>query len=169
MNCWRTFLYAMIIGLALISYVCKSHASFESPVESIDLNLPLTCLALNIYHESHKGWSRKAGWKEPLEGRLAIALVTLNRAKYKKEKICPVVFMPRQFSWTTDNDWMPKNKRAWRRSVRDARTALNIQDFTNGATHFHTTPTKAWWSKYMIPIGIYGSHRFYREPERRPQ
>ena len=136
----------------------------------LDLSVPLVCLALNIYHEARS---------EPLHGRLAVGLTTLNRAKHRKDKICAVVFKERQFSWTMMPElewWNPKNKKAWNQSLKDAKTTLIIQDFTGGATHFHATKMPCpksgknsclypKWAQSLVPLGEWGAHKFYRQPK----
>ena len=51
------------------------------------------CLAMNIYHEARG---------ERMEGQIAVAQVTLNRAAHEEwpSTICDVVYQPKQFSWT---------------------------------------------------------------------
>jgi N-acetylmuramoyl-L-alanine amidase len=51
----------------------------------------LLCLALNVYHEARG---------ETVEGQVAVAMVTMNRAGWDTRNVCPTVYKPRQFSWT---------------------------------------------------------------------
>lgn len=120
----------------------------------LDLSIPLVCLALNVYHESRA---------EPLAGQLAVALTTLNRAKHRKDKICDVVFKKYQFSWTQLPEWAPKDKRAWERSIKVAQQAWKIEDFTNGATHFHATYVYPRWAPNLQYLGKWGNHLFYKK------
>ena len=53
----------------------------------------LLWLTLNVYHEARS---------EPQLGQIAIAQVTLNRAKKGQLSIEDVVRQPHQFSWTMD-------------------------------------------------------------------
>ena len=120
----------------------------------MDLTIPLICLALNIYHESRM---------EPLVGQLAVGIVTLNRAHYRKDKICEVVFKDRQFSWTLLPEWAPRNQQAWTRSLHVAKSSFKVQDFTGGATHFHATYVHPRWARNMEYLGQWGNHVFYKK------
>jgi spore germination cell wall hydrolase CwlJ-like protein len=115
------------------------------------------CAALNVYHEARS---------EPWEGKMAVALVTRNRARNNGTSICWEVFRDRQFSWTIERKNMqalPKGP-AWKDALLVARTALNTPgDFTNGATEYHLKSEPAWWAPYMIPVGQYGNHLFYKK------
>src|SRR5258708_25200738 len=111
----------------------------------LDLSVPLICLALNIYHESRA---------DPLEGQLAVAVVTINRAHRKKNKVCSVVFAKAQFSWTDMEDWYPYDEKAWQRSLVVARLSWEIGDFTRRSTHFHTFKVQPKWSYNKVCTGI---------------
>lgn len=128
----------------------------------------LLCLALNVYYESRG---------EPTQGQYATALVTLNRADYKPEKVCPVVMAKKQFSWTEDpaKNIRFKNghvvipgsleKKAWQQSLMVARHTFygRIHDFTAGATYFHTVAVMPAWSSKFEPTLRVGRHIFYRD------
>lgn len=128
----------------------------------------LYCLARNVYHEGSKN--------EPIEGLMAVALVTLNRAKGDLAKICDVVYAPKQFSWTgvkpalTVEEGIP-----WRNAQSIARMAPLVKDFTNGADHFHALvcPSDRMhecqpdWRLRMITLGQWGNHVFYKERKRK--
>lgn len=115
----------------------------------------LTCLALNIYHEARG---------EPLEGQYAVAMVTLNRAKRKLNRICAEVYRPYQFSWTLNNDVSVTDHRAFQRAKQVAKRALTLQDFTGGADHFHAHYVSPQWAQDLDYIGQWGNHYFYRNP-----
>lgn len=115
------------------------------------------CLALNIFHE--------AGI-DPYEGRAAVALVTKNRAQKRGTAVCWEVFRDQQFTWTEDRrkrQTLPKG-RIWKDALTLAREVLkpSFVDFTGGATEFHHVNMTAWWAPYMQPLGIWGSHKFYK-------
>ena len=120
----------------------------------------IMCLALNIYHEARG---------EPVEGQIAVALVTYNRAIYDSRRnarnvadsICPVVYQPRQFSWTSRPTEVT-DQGAWRTAIMSARHALRLRDFTGGANHFHATHTTPYWAASMMYVGRWGNHYFYR-------
>lgn len=116
----------------------------------------ILCAALNVYHEARS---------EPWEGKMAVALVTRNRARINNTSVCWEVFRDRQFSWTEDRklrQTLPVGK-AWQDALQIARTALHTSvDFTRGATEFHTKEVSPWWKQYMVPVGAWGNHVFYR-------
>jgi N-acetylmuramoyl-L-alanine amidase len=127
----------------------------------------LSCLALNIYHESRS---------EPIRGQLAVALVTMNRADWKIEEVCDEVVRPKQFSWTEQKvriingtyklkqGGIPREKEAWLRSVNLARKVLNgkVHDFTNGSKFYHTIKNRTpKWARKMLISKIIGNHIFY--------
>lgn len=136
----------------------------------LDLGVWWVCLALNVYHEARN---------EDYKAQIAVALVTLNRAQYRKDRICREVFRYKQFSWTLKDDWAPQNARVWKRSIRIAHLAFKIEDFTRGATHFHTLKVRPYWARSawgcdkawtgkpkMELIGKWGNHIFYQEIRR---
>ena len=121
-----------------------------TPLESA-----LICLALNIYHEARG---------EPVRGQLAVALVTLNRAKRRQDKVCEVVFAPWQFSWTNGATLPPiKNQKAFKRSLGIARAAIQIPDFTQGSTHYHHENIYPKWASNLVVTEQIGLHIFYRK------
>ena len=115
------------------------------------------CLALNVYHEARG---------EPWDGRVAVALVTRNRAERHGTSICWETFRESQFSWTNDIRklrTLPAGDK-WDESLAVARAvAGGAADITSGATHYHTLGIRPRWAKSMIKIGVWGSHVFYRE------
>jgi N-acetylmuramoyl-L-alanine amidase len=126
------------------------------------------CLALPLYHEARG---------EPVMGRYAVALVTMNRAKQDHETVCREVFRSKQFSWTTGvrkvpGGWYipahlsPKEEDAWRDAKIIARTTLQgrMPDFTKGATHYHATYVRPYWASAFTEVRTIGLHRFYAQP-----
>lgn len=114
------------------------------------------CLALNVYHEARS---------EPWEGRMAVALVTRNRARRHHTSICWETMRYKQFSWTLD----PKNLRvlpsgeAWKDALWIGRTALSTPtDFTGGADHYHHVSISPGWPNVRY-VGRWGDHLFYKE------
>ena len=85
------------------------HVADPASVE-LSRRTEIHCLALNIYHEARG---------ESLEGRLAVAAVTMNRVRDKRfpDRVCEGVWQPRQFSWTHDGrSDRPREAKAWKRS-----------------------------------------------------
>ena len=125
-----------------------------APVSTIPADLEFLCLVYNVYHEARG---------EPEKGKLAVALVTLNRVDHKNypKTICGVVFQKYQFSWT--NRWKRAKiePKQWQASKDAAFTAYMNRDslgkFT--ATHYHNlTVSPNWGLKRVIRIG---NHIFY--------
>jgi len=128
----------------------------------------LLCLALNIYHEARG---------EPTQGQLAVAQVTLRRAKHNPKRVCHEVFRPAQFTWTTGvsektgNAWriaqsaVPRELAAWQKSITVAKAAMfvgKVPDFSMGADHYHTVDVRPRWRLKMVKVAQIGRHIFYR-------
>lgn len=130
----------------------------------IGFELATMCLALNIYWE--------AGF-EPVEGKYAVAFVTINRVKLHDTDVCDVVFQPNQFSWTRGArdrhgkllaKYRPKGQ-AWReaRAIANAVMGSEVRDFTGGATHYYAQYiAEPKWVPSLTYVGKYGQHYFYR-------
>jgi N-acetylmuramoyl-L-alanine amidase len=110
-------------------------------------------LTLNIYHEARS---------EPQIGQVAVAHVTLNRAKQQNISIKDVLEQPRQFNWIEKKSYIPRNIPVFFQCMQSALIAVSSQDFTAGATHFHLVSKKPKWSSNLTYIDQYGSHKFYR-------
>jgi spore germination cell wall hydrolase CwlJ-like protein len=140
------------------------------------------CLAENIYYEAKS---------EDIQGQFAVASVTLNRTKDARfpKTICGVVQQSARskitnglvcaFSWYCEND-----KKGKEIPVRNKDGSINqavvdqfqtasivaitmlsgdVEDKTNGATHFHNpfTSSPAW--KYVMTKTLrLGNHDFYK-------
>lgn len=120
----------------------------------------LNCLALNVYYESRG---------ETLKGQLAVASVTLNRAKDERypNDICSVVWQTSQFSWTSDgNSDNPMDKESWKNAQRIALFASaeysSTIDITDGAIMFHAVGENPSWKKRFERTAQIGGHIFYR-------
>lgn len=127
-------------------------------------SLLVACLSLNVYHEARG---------EIELGKMAVALVTINRAKEENNgDMCATVFKKSQFSWTTDGvdhrgvlteKGRPKEKQAWEDAKRIAVQALTAHDFTGGATHYHEVSVLPSWRRLFKVAGQWGNHIFYRK------
>lgn len=105
----------------------------------------LTCLMRNIYHEARG---------ESLEGQIAVARVTLNRAA--KSSICKVVYAPYQFSWTLVK---PKDPSKYPYEIF---LAAHLALFTVfPATHYHATYVKPKWASKLTKLKQIDNHVFY--------
>lgn len=131
--------------------------------------ITLMCLALNVYKEARG---------EPVPGQHAVALVTLNRARARGDgDVCAAVLEPNQFSWTiTDikNNVLRPSKRPelksveWITAMQSAKDSFYMDDFTKGATHYHSVTIEPYWvvgeeMMNMVYEGRWGNHYFYEE------
>lgn len=117
------------------------------------LHAALLCLALNIHFEARG---------EPIEGQLAVAHVTINRAQNNHTHICHEVFKKGQFSWTRHRYSIPKGPE-WEKSKRIAVMSLESPDSIRGATHFFN-PKKCHPGAIVIgkkKVAKIGNHVFY--------
>lgn len=118
------------------------------------LQKALMCLALNIYHESRG---------EPINGQIAVAMVTMNRADWKASEVCQVVYKKHQFSWTRNAAIEAQETVAWVRAKHIAKRVIEGQheDITYGATHFHTRSARPTWRRTLKKTTTIGNHIFY--------
>jgi len=129
------------------------------------------CLALNVYSESRG---------EPVDGQIAVAQVTMNRADQAEEKVCDVVFQKGQFSWTRDvvqrtksgvvrlkkhsPKLHPRDKQSWDIALAIAEAAIEggvLKDVVGSATHFRNIHEAHRWHKGLRFVKQVGHHRFY--------
>jgi spore germination cell wall hydrolase CwlJ-like protein len=131
----------------------------------LPLDDELTCLALNIYFEARS---------EPMEGKLAVAHVVLNRVGSDRfpETICAVVRQGGertrhrcQFSWWCDGQSdEPRNPAAWDAArliawfVYHGETA----DPTDGSLWYHADYVDPYWREAFNRGPQIGRHIFYR-------
>lgn len=126
------------------------------------LTIAALCLALNVYHE---------GRGESVEGQKAIAAVTMRRADNNKDKICDVVFQPKQFSWANPlttvspairakraNKFVPTDEKSWRIAKKIATLALSgkLSTKADGAKFFYNPKIAKpeWRNKFAIVARI---------------
>lgn len=129
------------------------------------------CLAQNVYYE--------AGY-EPTKGKVAVAMVTLNRVNsgFYPKSICATMTQKVQetcqFSWWCDDykrikattyRYSKHEKEAFEKSREVALyTYMNyekINDVTKGALFFHTKEVKPGWKNVHVTTVI-GNHIFYK-------
>lgn len=120
-------------------------------------------------------WGEARG--EPIQGKLAVAHVVLNRVKAQShfgKTIRDVILKPWQFSCFNQNDpnlakilGLNANNPdlAYCQAVADIALLADNPDSTGGATHYHSTQAEPSWasSKQMIFLCRIGNHLFYRE------
>lgn len=122
-----------------------------------DASAELHCLALNVYHEARG---------EDLEGRLAVAAVTLNRvhARAFPNTVCDVVWQPAQFSWTKDGrPDRPYEMDAWTAAMEAAiRVYWHGQPSRVGrAIYYHHETVHPRWARGQPVVARVGRHLFY--------
>ena len=123
----------------------------------------LTCLALNIYHESRG---------ESIDGQIAVALVTRNRMRIQNKTACEIVFENKQFSWANninkkisnnkieiDKQYLPdQTDKNWLRALYIAEASTRMRDYTDGSTHYHENSINPWPN--MKVTMVIGNHTF---------
>ena len=120
------------------------------------------CLAKNIYHEAGV---------EPIEGKFAVAQVTLNRLREGRwgHSICDVVYSKAQFSWTLNKRKVREQPKGelWAESLTVARTVLDkgvrVPSLAQ-STYYHADYVKPLWAKSVVKIQQVGQHIFYKKP-----
>lgn len=119
-------------------------------------NAELLCLAKNIYYEARG---------EPINGKIAVAQVTLNRVTHRTEfqsSICGVVYAKNQFSWTMEKHREPRGP-AWHEAQALAKAVVvgtvHLPDFK--ALYFHNLTVKPAWNKTKELVARIGNHIFY--------
>ena len=116
----------------------------------------IQCLAQNIYFEARG---------EPIEGRIAVAQVTINRLNHKtqfEKTICGVVYAPKQFSWTEQHNKIKDVKR-WQESIWLAKQIISgkLKLIKFSALYFHNLTVIPKWTKKHIYLATIGNHIFY--------
>ena len=125
----------------------------------------IRCLALNIYWEARS---------EPIEGRVAIAAVTLNRLADPAfpDDVCEVVYHGGerrhrcQFSWWCDGKSdTPREEAAWQAAWALAAHAMlnGVDDPTDGALWYHADYVEPDWAAEKTVVTRIGRHIYYRD------
>jgi N-acetylmuramoyl-L-alanine amidase len=168
---------SIVVGLVLFlfsvglvynhQYAAAKAASYDyESVTVAQMKKDLECLALNIYRE---------GGYEPIEGRIAIAQVTLNRVTSDKfpNDVCQVVYqknrvvskMVCQFSWYCDvsHRTRPINAKAYNEAYEVAKKVY-LEGFRldslEDALYYHADYVNPRWK--LERISQIGTHIFYR-------
>ena len=154
---------ASMAVIASTSFSSSKYIDVQYTHLTKDAKKQIDCLADNIYHE--------AGY-EPEQGKIAVALVTLNRVqdpRYPKD-ICSVV--KQRVNYTCQFSWFCENKQTnrQRESYEQARqVALHVyanyelmRDVTQGALFYHADYVRPNW-KGLEKTTVIGRHIFYKE------
>ena len=128
------------------------------------------CLALNIYFEARD---------QSVEGRVAVTQVVMNRVLHPDypDNPCDVVYEAErhvsghpvkyrcQFSWFCDGKSdEPVDYQAFHDAlvIVDFLVFNGIDDFTQGATHYHSIHVTPEWSTWKQSTVQVGDHIFYK-------
>ena len=149
---------SMAVTLPTLKEISESSSAPKNSSKS-----DLYWMAMNIYHEAGN---------QPLIGKIAVGVVTLNRLKDKRypKNIRDVVTEPFQFSWynTKEANTPPANNSRWKESYEVAKLLLtkaigsDIIKLLEGATHFHAIDVKPAWINKVHRIAQIEGHIFYR-------
>ena len=165
----------LLIVIALLLIIPFIEYEVEKPQLKLNMSLyeelnkeeqrQIDCLALNMYREAAS---------EPEDGKIAVALVTMNRVKAPgfPDSVCKVVQQRTkdvcQFSWKCIAR-LPKINQDLYKYTRElaTRVFLNhhiLEDFTFGALFYHADYVRPGWKKLEVTTKI-GRHIFYRPME----
>lgn len=168
----RLYILLTICLLSLLFVVAPNFIKHEDKILKIEYKQltkearkQIDCLAENIYYE--------AGW-EPTDGRVAVALVTLNRVqdpRYPKD-ICSVVKQKVnstcQFSWFCEGKKHITSSRLYEEAQNIALYVYanyeNLTDITHGALFYHADYVNPRWK--LDKTTVIGRHIFYKESDR---
>ena len=114
------------------------------------------CLALNIFHEARG---------EPEQGRIEVALVTMNRAQASGKTVCQTIKAPNQFSWVSKRGVRAPlhEPSTWKRSLQEAQLVYNHlhKMDTRNSMFFHNKYVRPAWVKHKKKTISIGNHVFY--------
>ena len=105
-------------------------------------------------------------------GQQAVAHIIMNRAFKKGEDPYQICLKRKQFSCWNGGDsnynnmrWVTLDHDAAKRALMNTMFALaNLEDdFTNGATHYHTHSITPYWVKGKTPCYSDDGHHFYND------
>ena len=131
----------------------------------------IECLAQNIYHEARS---------ESTAGRMAVALVTLNRVKDERfpNTICGVVKQTKyypsgridlhscQFSWYCDGKPDTIKDQSCYKDIlliAEVMYTYETEDFTEGSLWYHSPKVKPKWSMVYTKVVKIDNHIFYKD------
>ena len=122
----------------------------------------MSCLQRNVYFEARN---------QSLEGKLAVASVTLNRKRSESfpDRVCDVVEQKRgkvcQFSWVCSTHALRLSNRleqiAWIESWVAAAYVATAGPWLEDALYFHTTAVDPYWNKRVPLLVVIDDHIFY--------
>jgi spore germination cell wall hydrolase CwlJ-like protein len=166
--CLGFLIFSLFVNF-VFSYSYSKQITAENDYESVSvaqLRKDLDCMAINIYRE---------GGYEPIEGRIAIAQVTMNRVAHPDfpNDVCGVVYQKSkvmnkvvcQFSWYCDRSHRERrvNQKAYNESYEVAKKVM-LEGFRleslEEALYYHANYVRPRWR--LERIGQIGTHIFYK-------
>jgi len=166
------FVVALVYGIIQFKYTNVEEEVYSGNGMTVSqMKKELDCLAINIY--------REAGY-EPIEGRIAVAQVTMNRVEHPNfpNTVCGVVYEKSlitsrvicQFSWYCDSTHRNRrvNEAAYQESYEVAKKVL-LENFRlsslEKALFYHADYVNPNWK--LERINQIGQHIFYKPKEQR--
>lgn len=162
------FFSASVLFLSMVNIDLHGILPIKTNYHSLskDAQKQITCLAENIYFEAAH---------EPLEGKKAVAFVTINRLQSGNyaHTICDVVFQKTngtcQFSWYCDRKFTDRRltirESLLYNEIRELATHVvvnfdRMKDVTRGATYYHADYVNPGWN--LRKVDQIGRHIFYK-------
>ena len=154
------FLAGILLAFSVIAVIISQ--SVIGQQVSRDIN----CLALNVYNEARG---------EPRKGKLAVAVVTLNRvaSSLYPDSVCEVVYQKRwdylrkryvsAFSWTELDNTPSLNSKAWKEANQIAQEIYFDKDrpMLDQALFYHAEHIRPSWARTRTRVAKIGRHIFY--------
>lgn len=149
--------FILITLFSMLPVVSHQQPLNDAQEVSFEMAKQMECMAKNLYFEAAK---------EPFEGKLAVAQVTMNRTNHPNfpKTICEVVYQKGQFSWVDEKRKPITSKYAWEECMIIAKKALTqtiLHDtiYKTKSMYFHNNQVNpAWNLRYVARIG---NHLFY--------
>jgi len=160
------FVVFLINAVFVLKYNSIKSVVAADTITVAEMKKELECMALNVY--------REAG-HEPIEGRIAVAQVTMNRVAHPDfpNTVCEVVYQKSvvyqkvvcQFSWHCDSAHRarPINQRAYGESMEVAKKVMLEKFRLNSldeALYYHADYVNPRWR--LERIEKIGQHIFYK-------
>jgi len=155
---------ALLVACALGTHPALAQVPLATAAERTDES----CLADNIYFEAAH---------EPLDGKLAVAQVTLNRARDAGVSVCNAVYFKAinphtgkkeaAFSWTLGARWRPKGVdpllHAWCAELaHEALAGVRALPLPDDVRFYHAIYIRPRWANEHEKVTRIGRHIFYR-------
>lgn len=178
---YKIFSLGIVVSVVMAVIYTAKVSAYEEPAPiqieyrqlTSETQKELKCLADNLFFES--------GF-EPVEGQVAVAMVTLNRVRYSQfeNTICGVVKEKTkrgvcQFSWYCEPKMYERSKYLFYNPTKEYLNSLQIalyvytnygliQDPSEGALYYHADYVNPRWS-FVVKTTQIGRHIFYQEKD----